>query len=43
MGNNVSDLRQLPSVDRLLSGPVALELIARYGRPLVLEAVRQAL
>ncbi len=39
----MSDLRQLPSVDRLLSGPVALELIARYGRPLVLEAVRYAL
>jgi L-seryl-tRNA(Ser) seleniumtransferase len=43
VADGVAELRQLPSVDRLLSGPAALELIARYGRPFVLEAVRQTL
>ncbi len=33
----------LPSVDRLLAGPEAMRLIAEHGRPLVTEAVRQAL
>lgn len=36
-------LRQLPSVDRLLTSPVALDLSQRYGRELVTEAVRTAL
>jgi L-seryl-tRNA(Ser) seleniumtransferase len=32
--------RALPSVDRLLNSPQAAELLARHGRPLVLEHVR---
>ncbi len=36
-------LRNLPSVDRLLSTSAATVLIARFGRPLVLEALRTTL
>ncbi|MCC6904866.1 MAG: L-seryl-tRNA(Sec) selenium transferase [Anaerolineae bacterium] len=36
-------LRQLPSVDRLLSHPGAPALIAVYGRPLMVEALRAVL
>ena len=36
-------LRQLPSVDRLLASPLALDLSQIYGRELVTEAVRIAL
>ncbi|TLN04586.1 L-seryl-tRNA(Sec) selenium transferase, partial [bacterium] len=39
----MSDLRALPSVDQLLqSGPVA-HWIERFGRPLVVDALREAL
>ncbi|TAK13487.1 MAG: L-seryl-tRNA(Sec) selenium transferase [Anaerolineae bacterium] len=37
------DLSALPSVDRLLHSTEAAELIAEYGRPLTLEAMRQTL
>ncbi len=36
-------LRDLPSVDRLLSGDQADELIAAYGRPLTVQALRTSL
>ncbi len=36
----MTDLRQLPSVDTLLHTQSAAELIAEYGRPLTLEAIR---
>ena len=36
-------LRQLPSVDRLLLSPAAHELVAQYGRELVVEALRTTL
>jgi len=39
----MSDLRALPSVEQLLQTETALVLIADYGRPLVLDAVRAAL
>jgi L-seryl-tRNA(Ser) seleniumtransferase len=35
--------RALPSVDRLLNEPRTLELVARYGRPLVVETLRDLL
>ncbi len=37
------DLRKLPSVDKLLHTQAAAELIAEYGRPLTLEALRASL
>ena len=37
------DLRSLPSVEQLLQTPAAKELIAAYGRPLSLEALRATL
>jgi L-seryl-tRNA(Ser) seleniumtransferase len=36
-------LRDLPAVDKLLLTPRAEELIAAYGRPLVLQAIRKSL
>jgi L-seryl-tRNA(Ser) seleniumtransferase len=39
----MSDLRSLPSVNKLLGSGVAADLIADYGRPLVLDALRQVL
>ncbi len=33
-------LRRLPGVDRLLLSPAAMDLVARYGRALVVEALR---
>jgi len=39
----MKDLRSLPSVDRLLQTIPAQELIAQYGRPLALDALRQSL
>jgi L-seryl-tRNA(Ser) seleniumtransferase len=39
----MSDLRLLPSVEQLLQTSAAKELIAAYGRPLSLEALRAAL
>ncbi|MEW6568485.1 MAG: L-seryl-tRNA(Sec) selenium transferase [Chloroflexota bacterium] len=36
-------LRDLPSVERLLQSPSGSELIHRFGRPLTLQAIRQAL
>lgn len=38
-----ADLRDLPSVDALLRAPAAAELLAAYGRPLLLQALRQRL
>jgi hypothetical protein len=35
--------RQLPSVDQLLQAPVAADLIATYGRPATLNALRETL
>jgi L-seryl-tRNA(Ser) seleniumtransferase len=44
MTNNVQTmLRELPSVDRLLSLPAVIELVAEYGRSLTLNALRHAL
>ena len=39
----MTTLRNLPSVDRLLQTRTAAELIARYGRPLTLDALREEL
>jgi L-seryl-tRNA(Ser) seleniumtransferase len=39
----MTDLRNLPSVDQLLQTAVAASLIAAYGRPLTLDAIREAL
>lgn len=39
----MTDLRNLPSIDKLLSTHTAAELIASYGRPLALDALRDAL
>ena len=39
----MTSLRNLPSVEQLLQTSAAQELVARYGRPLTLEAVRAAL
>ncbi len=38
-----SDLRAIPSVDNLLGTQTAAELVAEYGRPLTLEAIRSTL
>ncbi len=39
----MTDLRALPSVDKLLKTQTSAELIAEYGRPLVLDALRTIL
>ena len=39
----MTDLRSLPSVDKLLNMQTSAELIAEYGRPLVLDALRTIL
>jgi len=39
----MSELRQLPSVDQLISTEAMKDCIARYGRPLTIEAVRTVL
>jgi len=39
----MSDLRNLPSIDRLLQTDSAAVLITKYGRPLTLEALRATL
>jgi L-seryl-tRNA(Ser) seleniumtransferase len=39
----MSDLRSLPSVDQLLQSPEVAELVALYGRPLTLQALRETL
>jgi len=39
----VSELRSLPSVDALLQSAAATELAARFGRPLILDALRMTL
>ena len=39
----MSDLSALPSVEQLLQTGEAARLVATYGRPLVLEAIRAAL
>jgi len=39
----MSDLRSLPSVDRLLQSPAAAGLIEEYGRPQTLSAIRSTL
>ncbi len=42
MAENMS-LRSLPAVEKLLKTPEAGELMARYGRPLTLDAIREVL
>jgi L-seryl-tRNA(Ser) seleniumtransferase len=42
-GNVKGLLRELPSVDRLLSLPVVVEMVGKYGRSLTLTALRHAL
>ena len=39
----MTDLRSLPSVDKLLKSQTSAELVAAYGRPLVLDAFRTVL
>ncbi|MDD2923079.1 MAG: hypothetical protein PHQ36_12410, partial [Anaerolineales bacterium] len=39
----MSTLRELPSIEQLLQTQAAAELIAHYGRPLTLSAIRAAL
>ena len=39
----MTNLRNLPSVDKLLTSHTSAELIAEYGRPLVLDALRATL
>ncbi len=39
----MTDLRSLPSVDKLLKSQTSAELVAKYGRPLVLDAFRTIL
>ncbi|MBT3337026.1 MAG: L-seryl-tRNA(Sec) selenium transferase [Anaerolineae bacterium] len=39
----MTDLRSLPSVDKLLQSQTSAELISAYGRPLVLDALRTVL
>lgn len=39
----MSELRSLPSVDQLLQTRQAAEMVAEYGRPLTLEAIRSIL
>lgn len=43
MENGLMNMRSLPSVDRLLQIDRAADLIARYGRPLLVEAVRESI
>jgi len=39
----VIDYRSLPSVDRILKSTQAVSLIAKYNRPLVLQAIRESI
>ena len=39
----MNDLRNLPSVDQLLQTASALDMIASFGRPLTLDAIRTVL
>lgn len=39
----MTDLRSLPSVDHIIQTDSGLAWVAKYGRPLTLEAIRQAL
>ncbi len=39
----MTNLRNLPSVDKLLTSHTSAELIAEFGRPLVLDALRETL
>ncbi len=39
----MTDLRSLPSIDKLLKSQTSAELVAKYGRPLVLDALRAIL
>ena len=39
----MNDLRRLPAIDTLLQTPAAQALCATFGRPLTLNALRQAL
>jgi L-seryl-tRNA(Ser) seleniumtransferase len=39
----MNDLRSLPSVDQILGEEQVLEMISLYGRPVVLESIRQSL
>ena len=39
----MTDLRSLPSIDKLLQSQTSAELVAAYGRPLVLDALRAVL
>ncbi len=39
----MTDLRSLPSVDHIIQTESGLAWVAKYGRPLTLEAIRQAL
>jgi len=39
----MTDLRSLPAVDQLLRTHVAAEIVAEYGRPITLEAIREVL
>ena len=39
----MTNLRNLPSVDKLLTSHISAELIAEFGRPLVLDALRTTL
>lgn len=43
MENGLMNMRSLPSVDRLLQIDSAADLIVRYGRPLLVEAVRESI
>ena len=43
MENGFMNMRSLPSVDRLLQIDSAADLIVRYGRPLLVEAVRESI
>ena len=43
MSDIQAQLRQLPSVDRLLNSAVGADLVAAYGRPLTVEGVRTVL
>ena len=41
MGNAEQSLRRLPQVQRLLESPSAQELVARYGRPALVEVINE--
>ncbi len=41
--NDMNDLRSLPSVDQLLKDPQVNQWLAAFGRPLTLDAIREAL